>query len=190
MIHIGNCGCYKIRPQGLTAFFENNQCRKGEKQMNQARSLQAEKDPDLLEELQQLLRQYGYDFTSAGAKAESTMEDKELAVTELMHQLGVPAHIKGYLYIRHGVLLAVEDPSLIGAVTKQLYPTIASAYHTTSSRVERAIRHAIEVSWERGDLDVMSRVFGYTVSNGRGKPTNSEFIAMLADRIRLQTKHR
>ncbi len=143
-------------------------------------------DNGLLQELQKLLAQYGYDL--AGAKPAPVQPDQEVLVTDLMHQLGVPAHIKGYLYIRHGVLLAIENSEMVGSITKQLYPAIAAAFNTTSSRVERAIRHAIEVSWERGDLETMTKVFGYTVSNGRGKPTNSEFIAMLADCIRLQTK--
>ncbi len=114
--------------------------------------------------------------------------DPELVVTDLMHQLGVPAHIKGYSYIRSGILLSVEDREMVGAVTKQLYPAIAKAYRTTPSRVERAIRHAIEVAWERGDIDTLNSVFGYTINSGRGKPTNSEFIAMVADKIRLQQK--
>ena len=109
-------------------------------------------------------------------------------ISEIMHQIGVPAHIKGYQYLRTAIRLSVEDPDMISAVTKILYPTVAKMYHSTSSRVERAIRHAIEVAWDRGDVDVLSSYFGYTIQNTRGKPTNSEFIAMIADRLRLRQK--
>ena len=111
-----------------------------------------------------------------------------LRVTEILHQIGVPAHIKGYHYLRDSILMAVEDPGIINAVTKQLYPSVAKRYNTTSSRVERAIRHAIEVAWDRGDVDVLNSYFGYTIHNTRGKPTNSEFIAMIADRLQLQRR--
>lgn len=107
-------------------------------------------------------------------------------VTEILHQIGVPAHIKGYHYLRDSIIMAIEDPEIINAVTKQLYPSVAKRYSTTSSRVERAIRHAIEVAWDRGDVDVLNSYFGYTIHNTRGKPTNSEFIAMIADKLCLQ----
>lgn len=106
-------------------------------------------------------------------------------VTEILHQIGVPAHIKGYHYLRDSIIMAVEDPEIINAVTKQLYPSVAKRYSTTSSRVERAIRHAIEVAWDRGDVDVLNSYFGYTIHNSRGKPTNSEFIAMISDKLTL-----
>ena len=109
-------------------------------------------------------------------------------VTEIIHEVGVPAHIKGYQYLREAILIAVEDMDVINAVTKVLYPEVARRYNTTPSRVERAVRHAIETAWDRGDLETLQRYFGYTVSNTKGKPTNSEFIAMIADRIRLQSK--
>ena len=109
-----------------------------------------------------------------------------LQITEILHQIGVPAHIKGYHYLRDSILMAVEDPEIINAVTKRLYPSVAKRYNTTSSRVERAIRHAIEVAWDRGDVDVLNSYFGYTIHNTRGKPTNSEFIAMIADKISLE----
>lgn len=109
-----------------------------------------------------------------------------MQVTEILHQIGVPAHIKGYHYLRDSILMAVEDPEIINAVTKQLYPSVAKRYNTTSSRVERAIRHAIEVAWDRGDVDVLNSYFGYTIHNTRGKPTNSEFIAMISDKLCLQ----
>lgn len=115
-------------------------------------------------------------------------EDLETQVTKVIHQIGVPAHIKGYQYLRTAIIMTVADSELINSVTKILYPSVAKKYSTTSSRVERAIRHAIEVAWDRGDLDVLNSIFGYTVQNTRGKPTNSEFIALIADNLRLQNK--
>ncbi len=112
----------------------------------------------------------------------------EMQVTDIIHQIGVPAHIKGYQYLRDAILMAIEDDQIINAVTKRLYPAVAKQHATTSSRVERAIRHAIEVAWDRGDVDVLNSFFGYTIHNSRGKPTNSEFIAMIADKFRLQLK--
>ncbi|MBQ3086342.1 MAG: sporulation transcription factor Spo0A [Clostridia bacterium] len=114
--------------------------------------------------------------------------DLEIIVSDIMHQIGVPAHIKGYQYLRTAIILSVSDNEMLNSVTKVLYPTVAKQYATTSSRVERAIRHAIEVAWDRGDIDVLSSYFGYTVQNSRGKPTNSEFIAMIADKLRLRMK--
>ena len=112
------------------------------------------------------------------------------AVTGIIHEIGVPAHIKGYQYLREAIIIAVENMEVINAVTKVLYPEVAKRFNTTASRVERAIRHAIEVAWDRGDLDVLQKYFGYTVSNVKGKPTNSEFIAMIADRLQLQRKEK
>lgn len=123
--------------------------------------------------------------TSGGALGDN---DLELLITDIIHQIGVPAHIKGYHYLRESIRLAVKDADIINSVTKLLYPTVAKKHSTTSSRVERAIRHAIEVAWDRGDVDVLNSYFGYTISNGRGKPTNSEFIAMIADKLRLKLK--
>lgn len=114
--------------------------------------------------------------------------DLESQVTKIIHQLGVPAHIKGYQYLRCAILMVIEDNDIINSVTKVLYPGVAKKYSTTSSRVERAIRHAIEVAWDRGDLETLNYYFGYTIDNCRGKPTNSEFIAMIADNIRLTNK--
>lgn len=114
--------------------------------------------------------------------------DLETLVTEFIHELGVPAHIKGYQYIRSAIIMVVENMDLLNFITKQLYPEIAKAYNTTASRVERAIRHSIEVAWSRGKPETMNEIFGYTIHTGKGKPTNSEFIAMVADRIRLQIK--
>ena len=109
-------------------------------------------------------------------------------VTAIIHEIGVPAHIKGYQYLREAIMIAVEDMDVINAVTKVLYPEVAKRFSTTPSRVERAIRHAIEVAWDRGDLETLQRFFGYTVSNSKGKPTNSEFIAMIADRLTLELR--
>ncbi|MBQ8496886.1 MAG: sporulation transcription factor Spo0A [Clostridia bacterium] len=114
--------------------------------------------------------------------------DLEAQVTGVIHKIGVPAHIKGYQYLRTAIMMTIENSDLINAVTKILYPTVAKKYQTTSSRVERAIRHAIEVAWDRGDLDTLNAYFGYTIQNERGKPTNSEFIAMIADNLRLRNK--
>ncbi len=114
--------------------------------------------------------------------------DLELLVTEIIHQIGVPAHIKGYHYLREAIILSVNKTEIINSVTKLLYPSVAKKHKTTSSRVERAIRHAIEVAWDRGNVDVLNSYFGYTIQNDRGKPTNSEFIAMIADKLRLRLK--
>lgn len=114
--------------------------------------------------------------------------DVETRVTDVIHTLGVPAHIKGYSYLRRAIVLCVAEPELISLITKALYPKVAREFDTTSSRVERAIRHAIEVAWDRGDIDVLQRYFGNTVSLDKGKPTNGEFIALVTDRIRLEMK--
>ena len=114
--------------------------------------------------------------------------DTEVVISDIMRQIGVPAHIKGYQYLRTAIDLSINDAEMLEGVTKLLYPTIAKMYSTTSSRVERAIRHAIEVAWNRGDVDVLSSYFGYTIQSDRGKPTNSEFIAMIADRIKLSMR--
>lgn len=115
----------------------------------------------------------------------SPQRDIELIISDIMRQIGVPAHIKGYQYLRSAIELCIDDKEMLESVTKLLYPTVAKMYSTTSSRVERAIRHAIEVAWDRGDVDVLSSYFGYTIQSNRGKPTNSEFIAMISDRIKL-----
>lgn len=114
--------------------------------------------------------------------------DLEAQVTKIIHLMGIPAHIKGYQYLRSAILLTIEDNETINSVTKVLYPAVAKKYQTTTSRVERAIRHAIEVAWDRGDIDTLNSYFGYTIHNSRGKPTNSEFIAMVADNLRLKYK--
>lgn len=117
-----------------------------------------------------------------------TESDMDVVISDIMRQIGVPAHIKGYQYLRTAIKLSVNDSEMLGSVTKLLYPTVAKMYNTTASRVERAIRHAIEVAWDRGDVDVLSSYFGYTIQSQRGKPTNSEFIAMIADKLKLSMK--
>ena len=121
---------------------------------------------------------------------QTSVDSDELTVTEILHQIGVPAHIKGYQFLRDAILLTMDEPDYINAVTKRLYPEIAKKNGTTASRVERAIRHAIEVAWVRGDVDTLNSYFGYTIHNLRGKPTNSEFIAMIADKMRLDKRQR
>lgn len=127
--------------------------------------------------------------TSTSNKDNSHNLDMEAQVTKIIHQIGVPAHIKGYQYLRSAILMTIDDNDIINSVTKVLYPSVAKKYQTTTSRVERAIRHAIEVAWDRGDVDTLNSYFGYTIQNSRGKPTNSEFIAMIADNLRLKYKY-
>ncbi|NEZ46293.1 sporulation transcription factor Spo0A [Clostridium niameyense] len=114
--------------------------------------------------------------------------DLEQEITDIIHEIGVPAHIKGYMYLREAITMVVNDMELLSAVTKELYPSIAKKYNTTASRVERAIRHAIEVAWSRGQIETINKIFGYTIHNDKGKPTNSEFIAMVADKLRLKNR--
>lgn len=127
-------------------------------------------------------------FLNVKTSKKPNVDDIEYRVTNILHKMGVPAHIKGYSFLRQSIMLSVEDPEIISLVTKRLYPDIAKANGTTASRVERAIRHAIEVAWDRGNVDVLNEYFGYTINNMRGKPTNSEFIAMISDRLRLENK--
>ncbi|HHU17421.1 MAG: sporulation transcription factor Spo0A [Anaerovoracaceae bacterium] len=122
------------------------------------------------------------------SKDEIKKNDLEVDITNIIHEVGVPAHIKGYQYLRHAITMVVEDMDLLSAVTKELYPAIAKKNNTTPSRVERAIRHAIEVAWNRGKIETLNNLFGYTVHNDKGKPTNSEFIAIIADKLRLERK--
>ena len=130
----------------------------------------------------------GWSKNKKDASSLKDTNDLQMTVSEIMHQIGVPAHIKGYQYLREAIVLTINDSEMMSSVTKVLYPTVAKRYATTSSRVERAIRHAIEVAWDRGDVDVLSSYFGYTIHNERGKPTNSEFIAMISDKLRLGMK--
>lgn len=128
--------------------------------------------------------------TAPAVPSKPTDTELECAVTEIIHQVGIPAHIKGYHYLRSAIMLSVNNDEMINSITKLLYPTVAKQYQTTSSRVERAIRHAIEIAWDRGDIEVLGKIFSYTVHTSRGKPTNSEFIALIADHLRLKFKQR
>ena len=129
-------------------------------------------------------------LSGGGSQPEQHSEpaDLELTVTEILHQIGVPAHIKGYYYLRSSIKMVVEDQSILSAITKRLYPDVAKEFGTTASRVERAIRHAIEVAWDRGNVEVLEQYFGYTINSSRGKPTNSEFVAMIADKINMSRR--
>lgn len=140
----------------------------------------------LCEHIESILRNRERGITVTAT--ENQTPDIETQVTKIIHQIGVPAHIKGYQYLRSAILMTIKDSDIINSVTKVLYPTVAKQYQTTTSRVERAIRHAIEVAWDRGDVDTLNSYFGYTIQNNRGKPTNSEFIAMIADNLRLKYK--
>ncbi len=122
------------------------------------------------------------------AQEKSEPQDLETEITNIIHEIGVPAHIKGYMYLREAITMVVNDMELLSAVTKELYPSIAKKYNTTASRVERAIRHAIEVAWGRGQVEAINKLFGYTINTEKGKPTNSEFIAIIADKLRLKNK--
>lgn len=144
-----------------------------------------------IENANHLIRHEMKTQSAQGLKMEEAPEvNLENRVTDMIHEIGIPAHIKGYHYLRDAIIMAVEDMDVLNAITKVLYPTVAKMHQTTASRVERAIRHAIEVAWSRGKLDTLDDLFGYTVSNGKGKPTNSEFIALIADTIRLEYKNR
>ena len=142
---------------------------------------------DLLDRISELMSYFVTTESKESVSGEVLSIDRslEITITDILHQIGVPAHIKGYHYLRDSIIMCVRHPEIINAVTKELYPSVAKKYETTSSRVERAIRHAIEVAWDRGDVDILNSYFGYTIHNGRGKPTNSEFIAMISDRLRL-----
>ncbi|MBQ8213135.1 MAG: sporulation transcription factor Spo0A [Clostridia bacterium] len=142
----------------------------------------------LCEHIQSIVNRRQKDIPAAAMQTETAGPDIETQVTQIIHQIGVPAHIKGYQYLRTAILLTIKDSDIINSVTKILYPSVAKKYQTTTSRVERAIRHAIEVAWDRGDVDTLNSYFGYTIQNNRGKPTNSEFIAMIADNLRLKHK--
>lgn len=135
-----------------------------------------------------LLHEYLAEQNVTADESKASTFNLELYVTKIIHEIGIPAHIKGYNYLRDAIIRAVHDKALIEAITKELYPQVAAAFKTTPSRVERAIRHAIEIAWDRGDLDTLQKWFGFTVSYTKGKPTNSEFIALVADKIRLEMK--
>ena len=139
----------------------------------------------LLERMRQALTPTG---SAAGRGAVEEGVELSSQITSIIHEIGVPAHIKGYQYLREAIMMSVQDIEMLNSMTKILYPTIAKKYQTTPSRVERAIRHAIEVAWSRGRMETLDALFGYTINTGKGKPTNSEFIALIADKIRLQYK--
>lgn len=130
----------------------------------------------------------GFIFEGDRSRGEANALDLECMVTDVIHKIGIPAHIKGYHYLRHAIMISIKDSEMINCITKMLYPAVADAFKTTPSRVERAIRHAIELAWDRGDIDILNGVFGYTIRNSKGKPTNSEFIALISDKLRLQLK--
>ena len=146
-----------------------------------------------MSEKERILQLFTEEHTAidAGGEAASAVPDRgdlEKQVTSIILEVGIPAHVKGYQYVRRAILMAITDPEVINGVTKIIYPTIAKEFKTTPSRVERAIRHAIEVAWDRGNVETLTSLFGYSVSGTRGKPTNSEFIAMIADRLRLENR--
>ncbi len=143
---------------------------------------------DLLDRISELITCYREEQPAQSGKIYSIDNELEMTITSILHQIGVPAHIKGYHYLRSSIMMSVKQPEIINAITKELYPSVAAKYNTTPSRVERAIRHAIEVAWDRGDVDVLNSYFGYTIHNSRGKPTNSEFVAMISDKLRLKNK--
>ncbi len=151
--------------------------------------------PTILLRIRQLSGKNGSSMMAQGVDCRSANQrsrqdaDLEAVVTDIIHEIGVPAHIKGYQYLREAIILTINNMDMINAVTKVLYPEVAKKFSTTPSRVERAIRHAIEVAWDRGDIETLQKFFGYTVSNIKGKPTNSEFIAMIADCLSLRRKH-
>jgi len=176
----------------LTAFGQENITQKAEKLGADYYILK----PFNLQVLGDRVRQVARDNKTSGEKRGSasvvmpmpTPKNLEIEVTRIIHEIGVPAHVKGYQYLRAAIMLVTEEINYLGAVTKELYPTIAKRYDTTPSRVERAIRHAIELAWDRGDIDRINKFFGYTINGEKGKPTNSEFIAIIADKLRLASK--
>lgn len=135
-----------------------------------------------------LTRDRRNDFIHESDTSYSSARSLETEVTNIIHEIGVPAHIKGYQYLRDAIIMSINDMDILNSITKLLYPSIAKKYNTTPSRVERAIRHAIEVAWGRGKMDTIDKLFGYTINHGKGKPTNSEFIALIADKLRLELR--
>lgn len=182
---------FKIRPNGKTSFILTSPVNKQNILMEAADAgadvciLKPYDTASMLSHIEAILKNRRND-----AKAPASVgTDMEAQVTKIIHQIGVPAHIKGYQYLRSAILMTIADNEIINSVTKVLYPSVAKKYQTTTSRVERAIRHAIEVAWDRGDVDTLNSYFGYTIQNSRGKPTNSEFIAMIADNLRLKYRY-
>ena len=179
----------KTRPMIMVmSSFDNPQLEKGALENGAAYYFIKPFDISVLAERIILLSGWKNKPQQSNVVSYNSERDLEFMITEIIHQIGVPAHIKGYHYLRDSIVLSVNDPEYINCITKLLYPTVAKMHNTTSSRVERAIRHAIEVAWDRGDVNVLDSYFGYTINVGRGKPTNSEFIAMIADKLRLRLK--
>ena len=176
----------------LTAFGQENITQKAEKLGADYFILKPFNLPVLADRVRQVARDVktGVEKRGSGAVVLPMPNPKnlEIEVTRIIHEIGVPAHVKGYQYLRAAIMLVTEEINYLGAVTKELYPTIAKRYDTTPSRVERAIRHAIELAWDRGDIDRINKFFGYTINGEKGKPTNSEFIAIIADKLRLSTR--
>lgn len=172
----------------VTSSFDNGTMEREVMQAGASYFLIKPFDYDMLTERIKTLTNRGLSIARRSDRTPVEELDLEVMVTEILHQIGVPAHIKGYHYLRTSIMLSIEDKEMINHITKELYPTVAKRYKTTATRVERAIRHAIEVAWDRGDVDVLNKYFGYTIHNQKGKPTNSEFVAMIADKICLKIK--
>lgn len=145
-------------------------------------------EEQMREDALKLLREYELQRVQTPQGAAPNKNALKMRVTQVIHEIGVPAHIKGYAYLRHAIMLAVENPHMLEVITKELYPQVAQVFNTMPSRVERAIRHAIEVAWDRGDLATLEHWFGATISQLKGKPTNSEFIALIADKLRMEVQ--
>ncbi|MBQ1263411.1 MAG: sporulation transcription factor Spo0A [Oscillospiraceae bacterium] len=185
---ITNCDIGKKPVIIVTSNYENDFMEKEAQQAGAACIFMKPFDYDVLcERIEKLCSSKPLLSKSSDSKSLSEL-DLEVMVTEILHQIGVPAHIKGYQYLRTSILLSIENRDRINHITKELYPTVAKKYKTTATRVERAIRHAIEVAWDRGDVDVLNAYFGYTIHSQKGKPTNSEFVAMISDKIGLKIK--
>ena len=172
----------------ITANYENSFMEKEATEAGAACILIKPFDYDVLCERINKLCVAKLDISRPDERKELADIDLEVVVTDILHQIGIPAHIKGYQYVRTAIILCFEDTEIINHVTKELYPAVAKMHNTTATRVERSIRHAIETAWDRGDVDVLNAYFGYTIHNQKGKPTNSEFIAMISDKLRLKIK--
>ncbi len=185
---ITNCDIQKKPIVVVTSNYENNFMEKEALEAGAACIFMKPFDYDVLcERIKKLCSRKPLVAKEGNSKGLSEL-DLEVMVTDILHQIGVPAHIKGYQYLRTSILLSTQNREIINHITKELYPTVAKKYKTTATRVERAIRHAIEVAWDRGDVDVLNAYFGYTIHSQKGKPTNSEFVAMISDKISLKIK--
>lgn len=180
-----NSGNMNVPKMIVTSVYDNPFVEKSVMENGASYFLLKPFDPELLGERIKGLMGLDGGSSAGAAPGQQSGFSLEIVVTDIIHQLGVPAHIKGYHYLRDAIIEAVKDKEMIESVTKLLYPSVAKKFNTTSSRVERAIRHAIEIAWDRGNVQVINSFFGYTINNEKGKPTNSEFIAMISDKIRL-----